>query len=127
MRAAAFIFSLLCFLLYLRNNRTRWRGGGQEAARDNGNPEAEKAYKAPYRDGITETLETMLRRAVDDENRAAAIVEHSEHINQYGAVVNDRTLKRQRQELYTAQRKRIAIENQLYRAREAARKHNDGV
>lgn len=117
MRTAAFIFSLLCFLLYIKNNRSRWRGREQEPAED-----SQPQQKRDYHAGQLETLEAMLRRAVEEEERAAGTLERSEYLNRYGVVVNEKNLKRQRDSLYTAQRKRLAIESQLHRAREAEQK-----
>lgn len=72
-----------------------------------------------YDTGIITTLETMLQRAIKEEQRAAAIVERSEYMNSFGGVVvGDKTYKKQLNELYTAQRKRLAIETRLQRERQ---------
>ena len=120
MRAAAFIFSLLCFLLYLYNNRRPRHCRGREAATIP--KEQPPATEAQFFRERIKALETMRARAIAEENTAAAALAHDENMNSFGAVVNERTLKRKRAELYTAQRKRLAIETQLHKARQGLNK-----
>ena len=117
--------SLLLFLMLLSFRKRRGRGGGVVSAPIA--PEkppisrqgATERPRSNYDTGIITTLETMLQRAIEEEQRAAAVVERSEYMNSFcGVVVGEKTYKKQLNELYTAQRKRIAIELRLQRERQ---------
>jgi len=125
MKTAAFIFSLCCFALYLFNNRKRNRGREAATVPEEYKPPAPKTaqYTPPigtdlqfYRERVR-TLETMRGKAIAEENAAAAALASDEQMNYYGAVIPEKILKRKRQDLYAAQRKRLAIDTQLYKAR----------
>ena len=130
MTAAAVIINILLFyfmLLSLRKPRTR----GREVATipEEYKPPAPEAaqYRTQYTPPIetdlqfyrerVRTLETMRNKAIAEENTAAAALASDENMNHYGAVIPEKILKRKRQDLYTAQRKRLAIETQLHKAR----------
>lgn len=114
---------LLLMLLSFRKHRG-WGGGCTPAPMTPGKPPTTRqgATERPgssYDTGIITTLETMLQRAIKEEQRAAAVVERSEYMNSFGGVVvGDKTYKKQLNELYTAQRKRLAIETRLQRERQ---------
>lgn len=115
---------LLCLML-LSFRKHRGRGGGYSPAPmppEKPPTTRQGATEQPgssYDTGIITTLETMLQRAIKEEQRAAAIVERSEYMNSFGGVVvGEKTYKKQLHELYTAQRKRIAIELRLKRERQ---------
>lgn len=117
--------SLLLFLMLLSFRKRRGRGGGVAPAPivpEKPTTTRQGATERPgsnYDTGIITTLETMLQRAIEDEKRAAAIVQRSEYMNSFGGVVvGEKTYKKQLHELYTAQRKRIAIESRLKRERQ---------
>ena len=139
MTATAIIINLLLLyfmLLSLRKPRTR----GREAATvpEEYKPPAPEAaqYRALYTPPIetdiqffrerVRTLETMRNKAIAEENAAAAALASDENMNHYGAVIPEKILKRKRQDLYTAQRKRLTIETQLHKARRELQKTAGG-
>lgn len=110
------INALLLYLMFLSFHKPRGRGGKENNAPPVQNTRPEECSKGAYNTSITATLETMLKRAIEEERKAAAIVERSEYMNSFGGVViGEKTLKKQKNELYTAQRKRLAIEARLRR------------
>ena len=68
------------------------------------------------------TLETMLTAAAAAENKATDKLLTSYDLNQYGSVISEKVIKRAESELYTAQQKRLRIENQLQQARRGRHK-----
>ncbi len=71
-----------------------------------------------YRERIRE-LYTDLTSARNDEDRARGRVEHMENVNQYGAVISQKNIDRERRELYAAQHRRRAIENDIMKTEKA--------
>lgn len=118
MKTAAFIFSLLCFLLYLHNLR---RGSIADIKED------PKTEKAPINeigacinennsiDSRLKTLYKMLETAEAQEITQQGRIERINQLNKYGVVVNEKNEKRAYDELYRIQQRRIAIENQINR------------
>lgn len=117
MKTAAFIFSLLCFLLYLYNSN---RGKGKYIKED---PKREKApiieKEAPIIENSSEnrltTLYEMLRIAEQQEESQKERILRINELNQFGVVVNEKNTKRAYDELYRIQQRKIAIENQIAR------------
>ena len=143
---AAFLVSVLLFLLYFYNNfgfkeekkpkpqkpktpakplyiNGTLRTAEQKAA----DPEPRKEWKTPERlqqeeeyhffNDRIHTLEAMREATLEAETKAEAKVAAIYEVNQYGVVVNDRSVKRAENELYTVQQKRLRVENQLQTAR----------
>lgn len=117
MKTAAFIFSVLCFLLYLHNIK---KGSKANIKTD---PPKEKAHISEIgayisqnnSDSRIETLYKMLETAQEQEIAQQARIERINQLNQYGVVVNEKNEKRAYDELYRIQRRRISIENQINR------------
>lgn len=118
MKTLSFIFSLLCFLLYLYNIR---RGSKGNIKTD---PQKEKApineIGASTKQNISvdnrlETLYKMLATAEAQEIAQQSRIERINNLNQYGVVVNEKNEKRAYDELYRIQQRKISIENQIKR------------
>ena len=62
-------------------------------------------------------LESMLNTVKESEKKAEDKILTYYNLNQYGVVINDKTIKKAENELYTAQQKRLRIENQLQTAK----------
>lgn len=112
MKILSFLFSFFLFSVYLLNHRKREEQPQQQQI-PHDTATSEKAYKEYYSSRI-ETLHKMLEAAIEEEQREQAKLNHIKTLNQYGMVVNDKNRKRTEADLYKAQRKRLAIENQIY-------------
>ena len=127
----AFLFSFVPFLLWLRGaGRRRYTVPDTEtepAPIVDNEPEPGRGSACReclpgsgdfYRERIRE-LYADLTSARNDEDRARGMVEHMENVNQYGAVINQKTIDRARRELYAAQHRRRAIENDIIKTETA--------
>ena len=124
-----FVSSLFCFWLYIRNAYGLKRRKKPKTATAAATPTTppRNDWKTPERQALENdysfyntryhTLETMLDTAIAAERKTRAKLDEIYDLNQYGAVVADRVVKRFESELYTAQQKRLRIENQLHTAR----------
>ena len=117
MKTTAFIFSLLCFLLYLYNVN---RGKGKYIKEDPKREEAPIIEKeAPIiensRENRLKTLYEMLAIAEKQEEAQKERILRINELNKYGVVVNEKNTKRALDELYRIQQRKISIENQISR------------
>ena len=118
MKTAAFIFSLLCFLLYLHNSN---RGRGKHITTDQKRENAPIIEKnAPITEnGSSEnklnTLYEMLSIAERQEEAQKERIFRINELNQFGVVVNEKNQKRAYDELYRIQQRKVSIENQIAR------------
>lgn len=71
-----------------------------------------------YRERVRE-LYADLTSARNDEDRARGRVQHMEEVNQYGAVISQKNIDKARRELYAAQHRRRAIENDIIKTETA--------
>ena len=118
MKTTAFIFSLLCFLLYLHNtSRRRGKYVNTDPKQENA-PILEKG--APIGENSSSenrlnTLYEMLSIAERQEEAQKERIFRINELNQFGVVVNEKNTKRAYDELYRIQQRKIAIENQIAR------------
>ena len=119
MKTAAFIFSLLCFLLYLHNtSRRRGKRVNTDPKQENA-PIIEKG--APIGENISsienklKTLYEMLAIAEKQEEAQKERIYRINELNQFGVVVNEKNQKRAYDDLYRIQQRKISIENQINR------------
>ena len=80
---------------------------------------APKAEKRPIRgeDDLfygdqLETLRKMLQAAEEEVEREERRLDYLKNLNQYGAVINEKNVKRAEESLYRARRKQLTIANQ---------------
>lgn len=118
MKIAAFMFSLLCFLLYLHNTS---RGKGKYIKQD---PKQENAPIIEKGAPIIEnsgsgnkinTLYEMLSIIEKQEEAQKERIFRINELNKFGVVVNEKNQKRAYDELYRIQQRKISIENQISR------------
>lgn len=118
MKLISFMFSLLCFLLYLHNTS---RGRGEHIETDPKEKNAPIIEKgAPIGENSSSenrlnTLYEMLSIAERQEEAQKERIFRINELNQFGVVVNEKNTKRAYDELYRIQQRKIAIENQIAR------------
>lgn len=112
MKLIFFIVSLLLFLTYL----TREERGGEETeeTEETGGREEGGAYS--YYNRRLNTLRPLLREAIEEENKAREKLLQIEELNNYGAIVNDKNVKKAQREVYQATQRRLTIEQQIFTA-----------
>ena len=133
MKINAFLFSLLLFLWYIKNQHRGQsraeavqrcpRGSGSRAEEQKPQQAQQKRRTAAGGAVIQSQLKTlysMRREAIIIEGRAQSNLDHIRELNQYGAVVNAKTEEKAQNALLLAQRRKLAIENQIRAAEKAA-------
>ena len=112
MKLIFFIVSLLLFLTYL----TREERGGEETEKteETGGREEGGAYN--YYNRRLNTLRPLLREAIEEENKAREKLLQIEELNNYGAIVNDKNVKKAQREVYQTTQRRLTIEQQIFTA-----------
>ena len=118
MKLIFFIVSLLLFLTYLTGEEG---GGEREKQKSNNSPisahipqEREEAYS--YYKRRLDTLRPLLREAIEEENKAREKLLQIEELNNYGAIVNDKNVKKAQMEVYQTTQRRLTIEQQIFTA-----------
>lgn len=109
MKLIFFIASLLLFLAYLTGEEEREDDSRQEAQERGG-----EAYY--YFNNRLSTLRPLLQEAIKEENKAREKLSQIEELNSFGAVINDKNVKKAQREVYQAIQKRLTIEQQIYTA-----------
>ena len=112
MKLILFIVSLLLFLTYL----TREERGGEETeeTEETGGRKEGGAYN--YYNSRLNTLRPLLREAIEEENKAREKLLQIEELNNYGAIVNDKNVKKAQREVYQTTQRRLTIEQQIFTA-----------
>ena len=112
MKLIFFIVSLLLFLTYL----TREERGGEETEEkeETGGREEGGAYN--YYNRRLNTLRPLLREAIEEENKAREKLLQIEELNNYGAIINDKNVKKAQREVYQTTQRRLTIEQQIFTA-----------
>lgn len=120
MKLIFFIVSLLLFLTYLTGEE-----GGEEKRkkRKNNNlpisahiPQEREEEAYSYYKRRLETLRPLLREAIEEENKAREKLLQIEELNNYGAIVNDKNVKKAQREVYQTTQRRLTIEQQIFTA-----------
>ena len=120
MKLIFFIISLLLFLTYLTGEE-----GGEEKRkkRKNNNvpicahiPQEREEEAYSYYNRRLETLRPLLREAIEEENKAREKLLQIEELNNYGAIVNDKNVKKAQREVYQTTQRRLTIEQQVFTA-----------
>lgn len=119
MKLIFFIVSLLLFLTYLTGEEG---GGDGNKQKYNNSPisahipqeREEEAYN--YYNRRLETLRPLLREAIEEENKAREKLLQIEELNNYGAIVNDKNVKKAQREVYQTTQRRLTIEQQIFTA-----------
>ena len=119
MKTSAFLFSLLCFLVYLWNECKRGRRRKIKPLQAGAAAERKEAPRNDFYINRLETLYSMLKDATEEEEKQRARVNKILELNQYGIVINEKNEKRARGELYRVQQKKLSIENQIYHTKQA--------
>lgn len=116
MKIITFIFSLLCFLLYLYNtSRGKEKYIKQDHKQENapiikkGAPIIENSSNGNKINTLYEMLSIIEKQEEAQKERIFRINE----LNKYGVVVNEKNQKRAYDELYRIQQRKISIENQI--------------
>lgn len=117
MKLIFFIVSLLLFLTYLTGEE-----GGEEKRKNNNMPifahipqEGEEEAYSYYKRRLN-TLRPLLRQAIEEENKAREKLLQIEELNNYGAIVNDKNVKKAQREVYQLTQRRLTLEQQIYTA-----------
>ena len=131
-KALVFTSSLLLFLFYLfvederkakkkrietQRTKTRCQYDLNNVLTSESTEQVQKEEEYNYYSERCKTLEIMLISAIKAENKIQEKLLTYYDFNQYGVVINDKTIKRAENELYTAQQKRLRIENQMQTAK----------
>lgn len=117
MKLIFFIISLLLFLTYLTREE-----GGREIEKGNNNapisthiPQGREEAYSYYKRRLN-ALRPLLRQAIEEENKAREKLLQIEELNNYGAIVNDKNVKKAQREVYQLTQRRLTLEQQIYTA-----------